>query len=116
MQQNKLISAASLFRYSEKSIGISGLKTREQRLYFEEHIKPRIKGCRRQPNGWLRDTFIFPLTSILDAIVALALDGIQVTAHFTTFGDKQPKIEDEALNKIANCCIEAVKLATAQNQ
>lgn len=78
MQENEIISKIKLFRYSEKSIGVSGLNTREQRLYFRENIKPQIKGCRFQPSGWFRDLFLFPLSSITEAIIAIALANIDV--------------------------------------
>lgn len=81
MQQNRLIDKITLFQYSEKSIGVGGLATREQRLYFKEHIKPQIKGCRWQPN-WTRGLFIFPKSSFMDAVESISRANIDVEVRF----------------------------------
>lgn len=116
MQQNEIIDKIKLFRYSEKSIGVGGLKTREQRLYFQEHIKPKIKHCRYQPSGPTTVAFyIFPLSSILDAVVAMALAGIEIEANFTYRGEEHMQIKGELLKQITNCGIQAVEIAIANN-
>lgn len=82
MQQNRLIDKITLFQYSAKSMGVGGLATREQRLYFKEHIKPQIKGCRWQPKGWFQDLFIFPKSSFMDAVVSISRANIDVEVKF----------------------------------